>query len=59
MFGCFAGSAIFFTLSYLFPAQETYLEKAILALDHDESDDNQTPTDDKVSDEGSATMDKA
>jgi hypothetical protein len=58
LFGCFGGGTIFVTLSYLFPAQETYLEKAILVHDPDDPDAMQITMDDKASDGESATVDK-
>ncbi|KAF8517347.1 NCS1 nucleoside transporter family [Gautieria morchelliformis] len=50
-FGCFAGAAIFLTLSYLFPAQETFVAKTISVLEADGASSKQITMDDKTSDE--------
>lgn len=41
LFGCFGGAAVYLSLSFIFPAKETFLDEAILPPD-DDSVDGQT-----------------
>jgi hypothetical protein len=58
LFGCFAGSAIFLTLSFLFPARESFVEETILALEDDDLETKQVTDDDRASDGGYGITDK-
>jgi len=52
LFGCFGGGSIFLFLSYVFPARETFMDKAILAEDvPNNSENKQVSEDDKGSDD--------
>ena len=49
LFGCFAGSTIFLVLSYLFPAQESFVEETKLAFGDDHPETKQACDNDKTS----------
>ncbi|KAF8517332.1 cytosine-purine permease [Gautieria morchelliformis] len=59
LFGCFAGASIFLALSYLFPAQETFVDNTISVLEADGASSKQITMDDKTSDEGYTRESKA
>lgn len=47
------------TLSYLFPARETFVEKTIIVLEDDDSNSKPITMDDKTSEKEYVTVDKA
>jgi nucleobase:cation symporter-1, NCS1 family len=59
LFGCFAGASIFLALSFLFPAQETFVDKTISVLEADVASSKQITIDDKTSEEEYARESKA
>ena len=59
LFGCFGGAAIYWTLSYLFPAQETFIQETIFDLEVDGSSSREVTTDDKTSTKEYTIVDKA
>lgn len=59
IFGCVAGGAIYWILSFIFPAQGTFVEETISELDVDSIGSREVTVDDKPSEEYDVKLEKA